>query len=195
MADKSLAEKVITEVAGSDVLAIVSYLKGKKNISEFVIAKDLKQEINLIRNMLYRLLDANLVSFNRKKDKQKGWYIYYWTYQPNNITHLFWEIKKKRLDGLKDRLQREKANVFFTCPSGCIRLEFETAITFDYRCPECGTMLSQQDNSGTKTQLETEINDLEEELKNRYLPPATSLKKVKKIVIEPKKKKVVKKKK
>ncbi len=163
----TMTHKVITEVAGEDTLVLVAYLKGKKNVSEFVIAKDMKMEINTIRNMLYRLLDSNLVTFTRKKDKQKGWYIYYWTYQPKNIDHLFWEIKKKRLEGLKDRLFREKQNVFFVCPKGCIRLEFENAISFDYRCPECGSMLGQQDNAGLRVQLETEISELTTEISDR----------------------------
>lgn len=162
-----MAHKVITEVAGEDTLVLVAYLKGKKNVSEFVIAKDMKMEINTIRNMLYRLLDSNLVTFTRKKDKQKGWYIYYWTYQPKNIDHLFWEIKKKRLEGLKDRLFREKQNVFFVCPQGCMRLEFENAISFDYRCPECGNMLGQQDNAGLRVQLETEIEEITKEISER----------------------------
>jgi len=164
-----MVNKVIMEVAGEDTIQLVTYLKGKQNISEFVIAKDMKMEINTIRNMLYRLLDANLVTFTRKKDKQKGWYIYYWTYQPHNIEHLFWEIKKKRLEGLKDRLFREKHNVFFVCPKGCIRLEFENAISFDYRCPECGSMLGQQDNAGLQTQLSTEIAELDKELSERNM--------------------------
>ena len=165
---KQITNYVIAEIAGEDVLQLVEYLKGKENVSEFIIAADLEIEINIIRNMLYRLLDANLVSFSRKKDKQKGWYIYYWTYEPNNISHLYWEIKKKRLDSLKERRRRETQNVFFTCPSGCIRLDFDKAVTFGYQCPECGTVLEQQDNSQTVLQLEQEIGDIEKELTTRH---------------------------
>jgi transcription initiation factor TFIIE subunit alpha len=68
--DKLLAD-VIVEVAGKDVLPLVKALKNKKNVSEFKLADAIKQEINLTRNMLYRLYDHNLVSFIRKKDKKK----------------------------------------------------------------------------------------------------------------------------
>lgn len=166
-APTDLAKTVLIQVAGEEILPLVHYLKGKVNVSEFVIAQDMKQEINIIRNLLYRLLDQNLVTFNRKKDKQKGWYIYYWTYHPQNIEHTFWELKKKKLDSLKDRLFREKNNVFFSCPTGCIRLDFETSITFDYRCPECGEILNQQDNSQKKLEFEAEIAKLEAEISTR----------------------------
>jgi len=157
----TIETEVIRTIAGEDVIELVSFLKDKKNISEFVIAEKLEKEINTVRNMLYRLLHANLVSFTRKKDKQKGWYIYYWTYSDGNIFHLYWETKKKRLDDLKKRLLTETTTVFFACPSGCIRLDFDKAIEFDYLCPECGELLMQQDTTQRTKDLKKEIKELE----------------------------------
>ncbi len=62
-------------VPEEDAEHIVFYLRGKTNISEFIIAEELDLEIHRARNLLYKLLDQNLVSFKRKKDKIKGWYI------------------------------------------------------------------------------------------------------------------------
>jgi transcription initiation factor TFIIE subunit alpha len=164
-ATRTIRDFVITEVSGEDTLDIVNYLKGKENVSEFVIAKDLEQEINAIRNKLYRLLQANLISFTRKKDKQKGWYIYYWTLNLSNIKFLYFDIKRKRLDKLKERVEREKNNVFFSGPSQAIRLDFEQAMQFDFKCPETGELLEQEDNSKTIKELEQEIKQLEKEVK------------------------------
>lgn len=161
---KAMQNFVIKEVAGEDVLDLVSYLEGKQNVSEFVIAQDMELEINNIRNMLYRLLDKNLVSFNRKKDKQKGWYIYYWTFNPLDVNHIFWDIKKKRLEALQNRLHREKSNVFFISPTSGIRLEFDKAVEFDFRCPETGDILVQEDNSQKISQIQQEIDDLEKDI-------------------------------
>lgn len=162
---KKIENQVISELSGADVLPLVEYLRDKKDVSEFIIAKDIETEIQLIRNQLYRLLDYNLVSFWRKKDKQKGWYIYYWTYNPNHIEHLFWDIKKKRLEKLKERLEREENDFFFMCQeNGCVRLDFEKATEFNYQCPECGGMMVQQDNNRTKEFLKQQISELEEEL-------------------------------
>lgn len=163
-ATKKIRDFVISEVSGADTLDLVEYLKGKENISEFIIAKDLEEEINIIRNKLYRLLQANLISFNRKKDKQKGWYIYYWTLNLDNIKFLYFDIKRKRLQKLKDRLAREENNFYFTCENRCIRLDFEQATQFDYKCPECGELLNQEDNTSMKKELEKEIKELEKEV-------------------------------
>ena len=156
-----IADEVISEVAGEDVLPLVKALKNKKNVSEFKLAEDIKQEINTTRNMLYRLYDANLVSFTRKKDKQKGWYIYYWTFNPKRIVDLLHSMKNKKLAKLKEKLKREKSGQFFTCPNKCIRLDFEQATDFEYKCPECGSLLDQEDNSKKIGEIEKEIKQLE----------------------------------
>ena len=171
-------ESVIIEIAGEEVLELVGFLKLNPNISEFILAEKLGKEINPVRNLLYKLLDANLVSFTRKKDKQKGWYIYYWTYNNNNISHLFWDLKLKRIDKLQERLVRERNTVFFICPNGCIRIDFDKAFEFDYRCPECGELIVQQDNSIKVAEFETEIAQLTEELKVKETEKATLIKRV-----------------
>ena len=119
----------------------------------------------MTRNMLYRLYDSNLVSFIRKKDKKKGWYIYYWTFNTKNIKHILKDIKKKKLERLKERLNREKGVDFYTCGNGCIRLDFEQATDFEFKCPECGSLLNLEDNSKKIEEIKKEIAKLEKELK------------------------------
>lgn len=161
-----LIETVVQEVAGPDVVPLVKFLKNKKNVSEFVIADEIDVEINATRNMLYRLYNANLVAFTRKKDKKKGWYIYYWTFNPGRVKDLFVDLKVKRMDMIRERLERERNSHFFVCPDRCIRLDFEQATDFGFKCPECGKLLSEDDNSKKKTDLEKELAILEKDLKS-----------------------------
>ncbi len=162
---KRMFEQVISELAGEDVLALVKRMGARKNISEFKLASDIRVEINRTRNMLYRLYNINLVSFIRKKDKTKGWYIYYWTFNRDRVKELIKTTKKKRLDQFKERLKREKESQFFGCSSKCIRLDFEQATDFQYKCPECGELLQQEDNKEKIQKLEKEIEILEKEVK------------------------------
>jgi len=162
-----LIENVITDTAGEDTLRLVSELKNKKNYSEFKLAENLKIEVNQVRNMLYRLLKYNLVSFTRKKDKRKGWYIYYWTFRLKQIKNVLRTLKKERLEKLKDRLEREKSEQFFTCKNKCMRMNFEKASDFTFKCPECGLLLEQEDNSEKIKEIEKEIKELEKYLKKK----------------------------
>jgi transcription initiation factor TFIIE subunit alpha len=159
-----LVEDVVKSVAGEDVLPLVKLLKNKKNVSEFKLAEALKLEINVTRNMLYRLYHSNLVSFIRRKDKKKGWYIYYWTFKLKQVKHLAVTLKKERIERLHDRLSREKESSFFVCPNSCMRLDFEQAVGFEFKCPECAAIMQQESNEEKISQLKDEIRALEKEI-------------------------------
>ena len=188
-----LIEGVVSEVAGEDVVPLVRFLKNKKNISEFKIASALRAEVNATRNMLYRLYDNNLVSFIRKKDKKKGWYIYYWTFNPKTVGYLKFNLRQKRLESLKERLKREQGGNFFICEDKCMRLDFEQATNFEFKCVECSKLLEQDDNREVIENIEEEINDIEQGLIEKDIKPEP-IKVVKKVVSKKKPKKVVKKK-
>ena len=160
-----IIENVVSEVAGADVIPVIKYLKNKKNISEFKIAEDLGLEVNKTRNILYRLHGANLVSFIRKKDKEKGWYIYYWTFNQARIRDLMLTLKKNKVIKLNERLERENQCNFFICENTCMRLDFEQAMCFDFKCPECGLLMNQQNNKEIIDKIKKEIKQLEQELK------------------------------
>jgi transcription initiation factor TFIIE subunit alpha len=162
-----LLSEVISEVAGEDVLPLVRALKNKKNVSEFNLADTIRQEINTTRNMLYRLYDRNLVSFIRKKDKKKGWYIYYWTFSPARIKEIAHSLKKQKIARLTERLAREQVTKYFICANKCVRLDFDQATEFEYKCPECGEILHQEDNSKIISDLQKEIVFLEKELSTK----------------------------
>lgn len=160
-----LIKEVVTSVAGEDTIPLIFAIKDKKNVSEFKIAEMLKEQINITRNMLYRLLDQNLVNFIRKKDRQKGWYIYYWTFNPKEIRFLTIKLQKQRLMGLNERLAREQSAQFFNCPQGCMRLDFERAMNFEFKCPECGSIIEQYDNSKEVEDIKKKIVEIEDFLK------------------------------
>ena len=105
--------------------------------------------------------DLSSMDMIRKKDKKKGWYIYYWTFNPKRVRDLSQNLKKKRLESLKERIEREKAGDFFSCENKCIRLDFEQSTDFEFKCPECGSLLNQEDNAEKIKELEKEIKSLE----------------------------------
>lgn len=192
---QSKINEVIMDIAGKDGLRLVNELKGKENISEFSLASKLKKDIKVIRNIIYKLGNYNLISSNRKKDKQKGWYIYYWTIIPENIKFIYIKNKKITLVKLKEQLQKEQTEQFYTCPKKCIHLDFDQAIDFEFRCPECGELLSQYHDPKRIIKLQKRINSLEKELKSEEEKPILKKKIIEKIKKETtKKKKAVKRK-
>jgi len=156
-------EDILKEAVGEDVMPIVNFLKSRKNISEFIIAEKTKVEIHQVRNILYRMHSVNLASYKRKKDSKKGYYISYWTFHAKKVKDLLISMHKEKLDKLKTRLQKEEANkgCFFLCSNACSRLDFEQSTEVEFKCPECGTLLQQQDNTRTIDHLRDKIKEME----------------------------------
>src|SRR3989344_4989565 len=164
----NIVDEVVSEVAGADVVPLVKALRNKTNVSEIKLASAIKKEINMTRNMLYRLYDNNVVSFTRKKDKKKGWYIYYWTFNQKRVKDLIKDIKKQKYERMLDRLNREKNVQFYICSNKCIRLDFEQSHDFHFKCPECGSLLNLEDNTQKIKDLEKEFEKLQKELKTLH---------------------------
>jgi transcription initiation factor TFIIE subunit alpha len=164
LTDKKI-EEVVRHVVGDDILPLIKKLRNKENVSEFKLADQLKEDIKRVRNMLYRLYEVSLVSFTRKKDKKKGWYIYYWTFKPEQIKFLYVKIRKNQLERLQERLKNEQNEQFFICQNECVRLNFEQAMNFEFGCPECGELTEQIDISKKLKEMEKKVEKLKKELK------------------------------
>lgn len=163
---KKLLENTIQNNIGNDVVPLVKLLKNKKDVSEFKLASSLKSDINLTRNMLYRLSSKNLVSSIKRKDKSKGWYVYYWTLKPNRVKDLALKSKDEQLFLLREKLKREKENDFFICGSMCIRADFEKASDLEFKCPECGSLLEKHDNKAYIDNINKKIKELKSSSKD-----------------------------
>ena len=94
---KDVMKYVTLQVAGEESFVVADYLrKKKKRVSEFKIAEDLKVDVHYVRVLLYKLDSQHLVTYIRKKDIQKGWYISYW------------QINEIRFRDMYERLQKQK---------------------------------------------------------------------------------------
>lgn len=157
-------EGLVKEIAGDNVVPLLRLLKNRKNVSEFKIAEKLKLTVNQVRNMLYKMNEHNLVTSTRKKDRKKGWYIYYWTFDNKRAKNLFVLLKKNKLDELKGKLNKEVDEAFFYCPNSCLKLMLNDALEAGYRCSECGELLLEEDRERRVEAIRKQINELEVEL-------------------------------
>ena len=66
---------------------------------------------------------------------------------------------------LSERLERESSSQFYACPSSHLRLNFEKATEYQYKCPECGILLDLMDNKQQIKEIKVELKELEKALK------------------------------
>ena len=162
LTDKTI-EEIVSDAVGEDSVRVIRFLNRKKDVSEFDISSGLEMEIQEVRNILYRLHSNNLVAYNRKKDNKKGWYISYWTFNKSRVKELIARMNRDKLEKFRERLEVESTNLnsFFICPKVCTRMDFHNSSAVNFRCPECGTLMEQQDNIKTINFLKEKIRQIE----------------------------------
>jgi transcription initiation factor TFIIE subunit alpha len=167
----NLLKTLASELTESNVDQIIELLFDKRDVNEFIIAKKLGMTINQIRNILYKLSAEGLVSFIRKKDKRKGWYIYYWTLDSKKCLQNLETGLEKRISELKRLLKEREQKRFYMCKSCNIEVSEEQALEHNFACEECAGVyeLSQNDKdikelNGKITRSERELKIIKEEL-------------------------------
>lgn len=157
---KYIVEELINKLAAP----IVDLLIGKKDVNEFLIAKKLELTINQTRNILYKLSDYGLVSFIRKKDKRKGWYIYFWTLNVYQALNLLEKKLKEELEQLESQLKNRKEKRHYLCNTCSIEVTEEVALLNNFTCSECEEIYKLADNMQFVSQLEKRIVKVKREI-------------------------------
>lgn len=157
---KSIVENLINKQA----VPIIDLLIGKKHVNEFLIAKKLKLTINQTRNILYRLSDYGLISFIRKKDRKKGWYIYFWTLNIHQSLNLLEENLRKELESMENQLRNRKEKRYYICKNCSIEVTEENALLNDFVCPECEQVYQLSDNRENIENIEKSIFKLRRDI-------------------------------
>jgi len=157
---KSIVEHLINKQA----ILIVDLLAGKKDVNEFLIAKKLGLTINQARNILYKLSDYGLVSFIRKKDKRRGWYIYFWTLNVYQSLSLLEKKMKEELNQARGQLKSRKEERYYLCKICSIEVTEEAALLNDFTCPECEEVYELSNNQEIIDSLNKTISRLEKEI-------------------------------
>lgn len=157
--------KLIAELCGEDAVKVVKVLLNENEANDDVLAEKSGMRLNQVRRVLYDLLDKQLVIYKRDVDKERGYYIYTWSLNKEGLREIVKERKKLVLNRLRERLQYEEQNMFFICPNGCTkRIPFDKALEQQFKCPLCGSILQNFDNSKMINKLKSKIEALEKDL-------------------------------
>ena len=160
----AILEEFLRKIATDDSVKVFRDLYNQKNVSEFKLAEDLRLNINNIRNILYSLHAHNLVYSIRKKDKEKGWYIYYWTFNMSYAKELLLKRKNERLNELRRRLTEHENKSFFKCPDNHTRAKLEEAMEHDFKCFDCGKLLVEENKERAIAEIKDEISLIEKDI-------------------------------
>jgi transcription initiation factor TFIIE subunit alpha len=157
--------KVAKIIGGEEAVKIVETLSQTDEMAEDEIVSKTGVKLNDARKILYKLYEHSIVGLRRTRDKDTGWFIFYWRLQMDQVEGFIISQKRRVLEKLEMRLEYEKNHDFYYCYTpGCKRMTFEEATEYIFRCPVCNKPLTHYDNSKIIEALSKKINRIKGEL-------------------------------
>ncbi|MCS7097129.1 MAG: transcription factor E [Candidatus Methanomethylicia archaeon] len=156
--------ELVRELLGDEGAAVVSFLSENFDVTDEMLAQKTGIKLNNVRKILYALYDNQLVSYKRVRDKTTGWFIYFWRLNKDNVEFIVRAKKHAVLKKLRERLEYEKKYTFMHCPKDRVKMPFEEAIDYDFKCKVCGETLEFFDNSKIVSFLEKKIKEIEDDI-------------------------------
>ena len=166
MLDDPLVKTLLTNVVEEESnLAIVQALIDGVDTDE-EIANKTGIKLNIVRKILYKLYDLGLASYKRSKDPETQWFTYTWRFEKEEVINRIIKDSEDYLKMLNDELEREENSMFFVCPQGHVRLDFDDSSDYEFLCPACGEELEFQDNTEIIKQIKEDIKMVESNFKS-----------------------------
>ncbi|WP_394357515.1 transcription factor E [Methanobrevibacter sp.] len=151
------------ETVEKTIIPIINALMDGIETDEEIAAKT-EIKLNIVRKILYKLYDLKIANYKRSKDPETQWYTYSWKFDEEELVRQINEECEKELNELNATLENEENNMFFVCPQGHVRYNFDTASDEEFLCV-CGEELVFQDNSdmieGIKQSIKLTKSDLD----------------------------------
>ena len=119
-----------------------------------------------VRKSLYKLNERSLARYRRVRDKETGYFVYYWSPIWERIRDLIVSRRKQTIKRLKQRLDYEQRNLLYVCDEGHTPVTFSDAFELGFICTVCGQELAQKENAETISVLQTKIAELTKDLKS-----------------------------
>src|SRR5579883_2208680 len=142
--------KIASLLGGEDYVKVARALLNNENATDEEIASATGLKINTVRKALYDLFGRSLITGIRVRDLKRGWFVYRWKAQQDQV------------DGFIET-QKKKAHEFYFCDTQtCKKLTFEEAMEAFFKCPTCGHNLNLIDNTEFKRALEWKISQMEQ---------------------------------
>ncbi len=166
MRNKTIKKFLIDKLGEDGVVLIEILFKAGRYVSEFTLAERSAIYVNTVRSLLYRLYDAQIVNYSRKREKTRGWYIYSWRFNPLKlINHLIKQLTSEKKK-LKKQLSEQSNEDYFYCKDCNIKLTFTEAMEYNFACPNCFKPMELMSPKKESDEIKKKIEELKDEIKS-----------------------------
>lgn len=148
-----------------EIYKMILTRRDSKGLSDEDIVNKTGYRQSEVRKILRLFYELRLASYRRGRHPETGATRYYWYVDLTSVNNSLRWRKIQVLEKLKARLEYERSNTFYRCPTDGSRYTFDEAFEREFRCPKCDSVLEEEDNSWIIEVLEREIARLEEEIR------------------------------
>ena len=125
------------------------------------IVLPLSKAVEIALRSLKIRFGRSLITGIRVRDLKRGWFVYRWKAQRDQVDGFIENQKRKTLERLETRLEYEQKNEFYNCATvSCRKYPFDDAIEVSFKCQVCSKPLNLVDNATLKDALEWKIDQI-----------------------------------
>lgn len=149
----------IKEYAGELGLELAELIHDHQPILGVDIVELHPEKASIVRRALYKLEEAHAAVYEKDTDRT-GWETFTWYLTLNQVKYRINKMRSEALEHLEKRLEFESQTEFYACEEGHPRVDFESAVEIDFKCPICSAPMQNVDNSDQMERLIREIHQL-----------------------------------
>ena len=146
---------------GDETVEVLDQLAALGEATDTDLAELLDKRTSQIRKALYGMYEQRVADYEEHRDPTNGWLTFVWQCTPEQAMRAMEDAKRKAADELRQQIEYEKENDFYACPDGHLRLPFESAMDFEFACPDCGRQLDHEDKQARLAELQDHLSSLE----------------------------------
>jgi transcription initiation factor TFIIE subunit alpha len=164
VSDNPAIKDVLMKMVGPHGLEIVEILLKYKKMDEFKLSSKIKLDVNFVRSLLYKLYSKKIVSYSKKRDQKKGWWIYSWEIHANRILELLIVEKQRELDRILEMKEKKSNEQTYVCDLCAVEMDFAEAMDSSFQCFSCGSPLKHYDNEQLVRELNERVGEVKAEI-------------------------------
>ena len=128
------------------------------------IVEDIK---NTVEKTIIPIIQSliEIANYKRSKNPETQWFTYSWKFDEEELINKIKRDCEEKKSNLNEKLEEERNNIFFVCPLGHVRYNFDEASDEDFFCP-CGEEVEFQDNAPIIENIESQIKQIDKDLKS-----------------------------
>ncbi|GEM_PF-1923112 len=139
MLKKPNVRKLFIDAGGENAMEVIRLLTEYGEDEK--IAEKLNVKVSDVRSVLNKFHNEGIVSYERTKDEETGWYYYNWRLNAERLGRWVEERMKGDMEFVLAKMHEGEHYFCPRCNDIEMLMKFGEAVDYNFKCPKCGTVM------------------------------------------------------